>query len=214
MTKRMLLALCVIALAGTGAWASTEAAADGATAPTLVPASRVTPSFPPSAFRARTDGTVLVEAQVLADGSVGEIEIVEVDRPRLGFEKAAVDAVRQWEFQPAALKGEAVESTTLIRVSFRSPRANQGGYVAAEFDDRGSTTPFNRIGTRASARLPGSSYHGGDNGNTTAVSDDQASRVASYGKPPACLGCLYDRNSLIPPQTYGLAQVGGPNPPK
>lgn len=61
-------------------------------------------------------GSVLLHVVIAVDGSVREITVVNGD-PVLG--KAAVDAVRQWRYQPTTLNGSPVEVDTTIRIEFK-----------------------------------------------------------------------------------------------
>ncbi len=66
---------------------------------------RTAPSYPETARLAGIDGTVMVQALVGRDGRVKETRIVQ-SIPIL--DEAAVQAVRQWVFVPAKLKGKPV----------------------------------------------------------------------------------------------------------
>jgi protein TonB len=59
---------------------------------------RVEPIYPPIARTARIDGTVVLDAVIMADGSVGEITVLESANPIL--ERSAIDALKQWRFTP------------------------------------------------------------------------------------------------------------------
>lgn len=81
---------------------------------------QVEPEYPKDAKARRIQGPVVLEVQVLSDGSVGNIGIVE-GNPLLA--DAAVRAVRQWRYQPNLVDGHPVESQTRIRINFTLPRA-------------------------------------------------------------------------------------------
>ncbi len=70
-----------------------------ATAADLRPLSTPAPNFPPDALRARTTGEVQVEFTVGTDGSVTAARVVNAE-PRRVFDRAALDAVQRWRFQP------------------------------------------------------------------------------------------------------------------
>ena len=76
---------------------------------------KVPPSYPDAAREARVQGTVLVQALVLEDGTVGECRVVQ-SVP--GLDDAAVAAVRQWIFRPARNKGAAVAFWVAVPVRF------------------------------------------------------------------------------------------------
>lgn len=65
----------------------------------------VAPDYPRGAERRGVEGTVTVRYSVAADGSVLEAEVVEAD-PAGVFDRAALSAVREWRFEPAAAATE------------------------------------------------------------------------------------------------------------
>lgn len=67
----------------------------------LVPVSTPPPEFPPEAFRSRQSGEVQVEFVVGTDGSVTSARVVR-SNPRRVFDRAALDAVNRWRFQPVS----------------------------------------------------------------------------------------------------------------
>ena len=66
---------------------------------------QVAPRYTPDAMRARLQGTVVVEAVILEDGTVGRARIKESLDDRLGLDQAALDAVGQWAFEPGTFEG-------------------------------------------------------------------------------------------------------------
>ncbi len=76
---------------------------------------RVEPTYPADARSLHISGTVVLEAQVRKDGSVGTIKFVSGDT---AFRQAALDAVRQWKYQPATLDGVPIDSTAIIDLQF------------------------------------------------------------------------------------------------
>ena len=75
----------------------------------------VRPVYPPLAKQARISGTVRLHAIIAKDGSVIQLEIVQ-GHPLLV--QSALDAVRQWRYQPTLLNGEPVEVDTTVDVVF------------------------------------------------------------------------------------------------
>lgn len=67
----------------------------------LSPVERVSPVYPIAARALRAEGDVTLRLAVLPDGSVGRATVEECSRPGLGFEAAAVDAVKRWKYEPA-----------------------------------------------------------------------------------------------------------------
>ena len=76
---------------------------------------KVQPVYPPLAKQARIQGTVRLQAIIAKDGSVVELQVLS-GHPLL--QQAALDAVRQWRYQPTLLNGEPVEVVTTIDVIF------------------------------------------------------------------------------------------------
>ena len=79
---------------------------------------RVEPSYPAEARKQHIQGSVVLEVQVLSDGTVGNISIVKGNPLLAG---AAVQAVRQWKYQPYVMDGRSVESQTRVTISFSLP---------------------------------------------------------------------------------------------
>jgi len=75
----------------------------------------VRPLYPPLAKQARISGSVLLHAIIAKDGSVIQLEVVQ-GHPLLV--QAALDAVRQWRYQPTLLNGDPVEVDTTVTVVF------------------------------------------------------------------------------------------------
>ena len=64
---------------------------------------RVEPSYPPTMQAARLEGNVVLDATIHRDGSVGEVKVLKSSGPL--FERAAIDAVRQWRYAPIPFEG-------------------------------------------------------------------------------------------------------------
>jgi len=90
----------------------------GVTHPTRVAESYVQPLYPEHARRAKIGGKVFLQAIVERDGSVGEVSLLRCNRPGLGFEDAALAAVRQWRYEPATQNGEPVDAVITVIVEF------------------------------------------------------------------------------------------------
>jgi len=89
------------------------------TNPVLIPETKVQPDYPELARVARLEGSVILQAIIHEDGSVGNLEILRCNRPNMGFEDAAVDAVRQWRYEPATQNGRPVEVYFTVFVEFK-----------------------------------------------------------------------------------------------
>lgn len=60
---------------------------------------KVEPRYPPMARAARMEGTVVVDAVILKDGSVSDVKVLTSSHAM--FDQACIDAVRQWRFTPS-----------------------------------------------------------------------------------------------------------------
>lgn len=94
------------------------AGAEGVTLPELIPESKIKPDYPELARVARIEGRVILQAIVLKDGSVGELEILSCNRPGMGFEDAALAAVAKWRYRPAMQGSKPVDVYFTVRVDF------------------------------------------------------------------------------------------------
>lgn len=94
------------------------AGAAGVTLPQLIQESKIDPDYPEMARVARIEGKVILQAIVLKDGSVGEIEVLSCNRTGLGFEEAAVAAVSEWRYRPAMQGSKPVDVYFTVRVEF------------------------------------------------------------------------------------------------
>lgn len=95
------------------------AAGGGYRAP--VPISRPAPRYPVEAMRRNVGGVVQVRATVGPDGSVERLELASGSGNRY-LDRAAMEAVRRWRFQPASRGGQPVSGEVLIPVEFTPGR--------------------------------------------------------------------------------------------
>ena len=93
--------------------------------PKLVPESRVEPRYPESARPARLNARVVLNVTVLSDGRVEAVEVIMSNRPGFGFEESAIEAVKQWRFEPARRQStdEPVKVHHELSVEFTHPYA-------------------------------------------------------------------------------------------
>jgi len=77
--------------------------------------SRVPPDYPPLAQQARIQGTVILRVIITKSGDVESVELVS-GHPLLA--PAAMEAVKQWKYQPCVLNGTPVEVETQVTVEF------------------------------------------------------------------------------------------------
>jgi TonB family protein len=103
--------------------------------PQVILTSQTVPVFPPAAKAGRFSGTVMLETTVLADGKVGNVKVLDCSRPKVGFEEAAIAAVKTWRFEPGRRAGEPVEYSLRFRLNFAGagdvPRVSAGSFTEA-----------------------------------------------------------------------------------
>lgn len=75
------------------------------------------PRYPPQAMRRREEGEVLLRVLVGTDGRPVQIEVEKSSRSRL-LDQAAIQAVREWVFNPGMKEGVPVQSWVLVPIKF------------------------------------------------------------------------------------------------
>ncbi len=78
---------------------------------------QVMPVYPIAARRERREGEVLLKVQILESGRIGALTIVRSSQSA-DLDSAAIDAVRQWHFEPAIQNGLTIQQTTLLPIRF------------------------------------------------------------------------------------------------
>jgi TonB family protein len=94
---------------------SGEDLCDEITHPVVV--EKVNPKYPPSAKDEKVMGHVVVETVITEEGIVDEIKVVESPDERLSA--AAIEAIRQWRFEPALCDGTPVGVYYNLTINFR-----------------------------------------------------------------------------------------------
>lgn len=79
------------------------------------------PRYPTQALRRGESGTVMVRAQIGADGVPREVEVANTSGSR-HLDRAAVDAVKRWRFRPAMQGGQPTSGTVMVPISFQAQR--------------------------------------------------------------------------------------------
>lgn len=95
------------------------AGVDEVSSPTLIPRSKVEPIYPMPARNEWAEGNVILQAIIDIGGNVTDVEILRCNNPGMGFEEAAVEAVRQWRYEPAMHKGQPVAVYFTLFVEFK-----------------------------------------------------------------------------------------------
>jgi len=85
-------------------------------APTLL--KRVDPEYPELALAAQMQGLVILEAVVGEDGHVAEVRVLRSAGYAGVLDKAAVAALRQWQYSPLLLNGRPASFVLTVTLSF------------------------------------------------------------------------------------------------
>ena len=84
----------------------------------VTPLARVEPEYPAAAARTQEEGIVLVRVDVDANGMPTNVDIARRSGSR-DLDRAAVEAVRQWRFNPAIKDGKKVAAVVEVPVEFK-----------------------------------------------------------------------------------------------
>ncbi len=85
------------------------------TPPELV--TRVQPEYPEEMRAARATGRVILQAVIDGKGVVSAVAVLR-GSGHMPLDNAAIDAVRQWRYQPAMMEGSPVKVTFTVVVNF------------------------------------------------------------------------------------------------
>jgi TonB family protein len=83
------------------------------------------PGYPLELMRQNVRGTVILSAVINADGSVGEVQVLNSIDDRL--DEYASNALSRWRFLPALKNGSPVALQAVVMIPFR-PRAEKAGF--------------------------------------------------------------------------------------
>jgi protein TonB len=88
----------------------------GITEPALM--KEVKPQYTAEAREKKIQGVVELEAVVLEDGTVGDVNVTKSLDQTYGLDQAAVDALKRWLFKPGQKDGKAVRVLVAVEMSF------------------------------------------------------------------------------------------------
>lgn len=84
---------------------------------------KVPPKYPRRAIAVGIQGYVLVEAILGKNGQIRDIKVLRgLGRGRFGFEEAAMEAIKQWQFLPGQVNGKSVDIRMNLRITFALQR--------------------------------------------------------------------------------------------
>ncbi|GEM_PF-7020623 len=94
------------------------------------PINPIVPEYPESAKKLGIEGIVVLEVYVYADGTIGQIKVIKslMAGPG-GLNEAAINAVKQWKFQPGKSGGKPIDTSVIIPIEFTLPKQDK------EFND-------------------------------------------------------------------------------
>jgi protein TonB len=78
----------------------------------------VKPQYTADAMRAKVQGVVELEAVVLPDGSVGDVQVTRSLDRTFGLDNEAIKAVKQWRFAPGTRLGQPVPVLVSVELTF------------------------------------------------------------------------------------------------
>jgi len=78
--------------------------------------SNTIPPYPQEARAAGKTGTVILKVVILADGSVGGVQVLRGEEP---FVSAALGTVKHWKYAPARYKGQPIAVYRIIQIPFK-----------------------------------------------------------------------------------------------
>jgi protein TonB len=81
------------------------------------PTRRASPDYPMHARTQGIEGYVVLSVLITPSGEVEQVKILESSPPKI-FDQVAVDSVRQWHFEPAVYKGQAVRVWAKQKIGF------------------------------------------------------------------------------------------------
>ena len=87
--------------------------------PVPLPDQKPPPEYPRAALRNRESGTVLVRVAVDASGMPSDVTLEKNSGSR-DLDRAALEAVRKWRFQPAQRDGQPVAGSLVIPIEFKT----------------------------------------------------------------------------------------------
>ena len=83
-----------------------------------VPIHQERPVYTPEAMAAQIEGSVLLESVVRADGSVGDVRVIEPFDTQHGLDQQAVEALKRWTWKPGTKDGKPVQVAVQVQMTF------------------------------------------------------------------------------------------------
>jgi TonB family protein len=109
----------LLALVATMTVATVSYGQDIVSASTLKRTYTINPTWPESAVG--VEGWVMLQFTLLPNGTLSDIEVKE-SHPAGVFDASAVEALKQWKFEPVERDGKKVAQRAEIRMKYAQPR--------------------------------------------------------------------------------------------
>ena len=77
---------------------------------------KVNPEYPADLKQQGVTGSVIIRAIISKTGDILNAQVINTVHP--GLAQAALDAVKQWRYQPTLLNGHPVEVITTVTIGF------------------------------------------------------------------------------------------------
>ena len=83
-----------------------------------IPIHQEKPDYTQAAMDAQIEGSVLLEAVVLPDGSTGDVTVVKSLDAADGLDQQAIDALKRWTWKPGTRDGEPARVAVQVQMTF------------------------------------------------------------------------------------------------
>jgi len=85
---------------------------------------KVDPAYPPDLMKARVEGRVILYAVIHADGTVGDVRVLQSLDDRL--DENAKKAIARWHFRPATKNGAPIDLEAVVQIPFAVKKSAYG----------------------------------------------------------------------------------------
>ena len=116
----IVLAMTVSAVSSAQTEQTSGGGQDVVSASTLTRTHTIAPAWPQSAA-AEVEGWVLLRFTVLPNGTVADVKVQE-SSPKGVFDASAVEALRQWKYEPVERDGKKIAQRAEIRINYALPK--------------------------------------------------------------------------------------------
>jgi len=112
----MVVAISILSAVAVKAQDAPVRPGNGVSLPMVV--KEVKPTYTPEAQAAKIEGSVIVEAVVTTNGTVGDVRVVQSLDTKYGLDDQALKAAKQWIFKPGMKDGQPVAVQIAIELTF------------------------------------------------------------------------------------------------